>query len=435
MEGDPKETGAALKRLLSEEKQAALGRAGGEAFGSLPARPLLPTVARAAAAALVERLRVAEQQAMMSWTGGGGPGQPAGGPGAPKPDYVDPARQIIPDSETVVVGTLLLPAATTGLGHPDTRGRRSCLEAIRLAARTVTERIPDGRQYQANDMPPEILAQLKREQAALVTAFQPLTLELQGACKPLSATLDADSPGVFEAACGALEEIAEVRQRLAGMVGGVGAKAADELTAALRDSGVVAKLARKLSHQEVTTQLAAVYILETLQAEAAPAAKEVADALADKNPYVRWGAARTAGRMAPAGAAQTVRGLAKLLTDEHEDVRLTAAAALARYGPAAKDAVPALAQAVKKGEADERRLAIAALLAIGAGAVRDKKDLVGAALRDALKDNEVEVRLSAVRAFGRLDPTGKENVEALRAALNDTNPDVRRAASEALLTD
>src|SRR5262249_9001196 len=101
----------------------------------------------------------------------------------------------------------------------------------------------------------------------------------------------------------------------------------------------------------------------------------------------------------------------------------------------AKDAVPALAQAVKKGGADERRLTIAALLAIGTSAVKDRKDMVGAALRDALKDNEVEVRLSAVRALGRLDPTGKERVEALRAALNDTNPDVRRAASEVLLTD
>jgi HEAT repeat protein len=408
MEADPKEMAAALKRLLTEEKKAAVARAGGEAFGSLPARPLQPAVARAGAAALVERLRASRQLINM------------------------PQRA---DGEPMAIGSLFIPAATVGLGHPDVQVRKSCLEVIRLAARAATESIPHHQLAQAQRLPPEAVARLRQEHNALATTLQPLTLELQGACKPVSAALDADNQEVYEAACKALEEIAEVRRRFVGMSGDAGDQAAGELTRALQDSGVVAKLARKLSHKEVKVQLAAIYVLETLGAEAAQAAKEVAAALADKNPYVRWGAARTAGQMAPAGATLTVPGLAKLLTDEHEDVRLTAAAALERCGPAAKDAVSALALAVKKSEAAERPLAMKALIAVGANAIKDKKEVVGSALRDALKDKDAEVRLTAVRALGRLDPTGKESIEALRNALNDADSNVRRAASEALLAE
>jgi HEAT repeat protein len=388
LEADPKVTAAALKRLLTDEKEVA--------------------VARSAADALVERIGVSQWGALEPQGGIGGPGFGLG-------------------RETAVMERLLVPVAATGLGHTDTQVRKSCLDAIRLGARTATDLMPDPQYAPVRNLPLEAGAQLND----LATSFQQLTLELQAACKPLSATLDANNQEVSVAACRALEEIAEVRRKL----GGASNKAAEALTKALRDSGVVAKLARKLSDKEARVQLAAIYVLETLEAEAAPAAKEVAVALADPNPYVRWGAARTAGRMAPQGAGQAVTPLAKLLADEHEDVRLTALAALERYGPAAKDAVPALVQTVKKGETAERQSAMTALIAVGANAIQDRKEVVGSALRDTLKDKEAEVRLTAVRALGRLDPTTKESIEALRGALHDTDANVRRAASEALLAD
>jgi hypothetical protein len=70
-----------------------------------------------------------------------------------------------------------------------------------------------------------------------------------------------------------------------------------------------AALAGSLGDKSVEVRLVALYALETLGPDAAPAAP----ALGDRDPFVRWGAARALGKMAPHGAAKGVPALAAVL--------------------------------------------------------------------------------------------------------------------------
>jgi HEAT repeat protein len=208
------------------------------------------------------------------------------------------------------------------------------------------------------------------------------------------------------------------------------------LTEALRRAA--APLGKRLSDKDVPLRqrLALLYVLETLEADGAPAAEAVTGRLKDDDPFVRWAAVRALGRMALKGdtADKAVVGLAPLLKDGNADVRNTSAAALAGYGPAARGAAGALAAAVKDKDADAdlRALAIGALVAIGADARKEALP----ALVAALVTEDVSVRRATAHALGQFapfDPADKDAVEALRKALDDTDLDVRRAASAALL--
>jgi HEAT repeat protein len=198
----------------------------------------------------------------------------------------------------------------------------------------------------------------------------------------------------------------------------------------------VTAVGKSLGHEDVRVRLGAIYVLEALETAAAPAVGAVVKVTTDKNPFIRWGAARVLGRMAPREPAAVVPAgvvpaLAKLLKDDNRDVFVTALAALERYGPNAKDAVPALGEVVKNdGEAGLRLAAIRALLAVGTDARRASDEL-----RDALAAPDTPVRAAAARALGRLGATEPATKEALRKALADPDASVREAASEALLRE
>ena len=97
-------------------------------------------------------------------------------------------------------------------------------------------------------------------------------------------------------------------------------------------------LAELIAHKDVQLRLAALYALEELEADAAPAAKALVKALDDSDPFVRWAAVRVMGKMRAHQAGMAVPGLGKALADENGDVRATAAVALERYGAEAKAA-------------------------------------------------------------------------------------------------
>ena len=105
-------------------------------------------------------------------------------------------------------------------------------------------------------------------------------------------------------------------------------------------------LEKELSHKEVPVRLAALYVLETLETEAAPVADSVVEALKDSNSFVRWGAVRTLGKTSPLKADKAVPALASLIDDRNGDVRGSVLQALAGYGRGAKAAVPALTRAL-----------------------------------------------------------------------------------------
>src|SRR5262249_48340571 len=124
----------------------------------------------------------------------------------------------------------------------------------------------------------------------------------------------------------------------------------------------------------------------------------------DPDPFVRWAAARTVGKLAPAESATGIPGLIKLLNETDTGIRVTAITSLERYGPAAKEAVPALVIKTRADDAEMRSCAIRALAAIAA----DSQTVAGC-VQDALKDPVELVRQSAREAAAKLRQAAQEN--------------------------
>lgn len=114
------------------------------------------------------------------------------------------------------------------------------------------------------------------------------------------------------------------------------------------------------------------------------------------------------------------------LKDENPRARRTAAARLAKMGAGAKDAIPHLTEMVKEEDTDVRLSAVYALGKIGPS---DKETAV-AALATALDDQDLIVRKFAVEALANV---GDASVVALTQALGDENLSVRKDAAKALL--
>ncbi|HZT82817.1 MAG TPA: HEAT repeat domain-containing protein [Gemmataceae bacterium] len=231
---------------------------------------------------------------------------------------------------------------------------------------------------------------------------------------------------------------------------------------------------RLLTDPSPKARLAAAEALEAMGREAAPAAWQLARAAAlDPDRFVRWVAARTLGKLAVREGekgkadlvpqrvieAAVVPALARLLADEDLDLRIAAAKALELYGPRAADAVPMLAWSVNAGDPDIRMAAIQALTGIGVAAAprgltamtqalrhpdpRVRREAAQALahfggyarwLRDRQKarrnDDEKRIEDAALARIGQAAPTA---LDALARTLNDSDPQVRQAASDGLL--
>lgn len=339
-----------------------------------------------------------------------------------------------------------VPAVAAGLKDEDAGVRAASAAALGRAARATWATGNQIASAFANVLAfspelvrePEQKKQLAEHGKKEVGQLGSLMTDLAGEAGKLAALASDPDDRTATAALSALEGFAEARAGVAGAFDAVAklsgdkidTKSLDSTDKALRDA--VPKVAGALAHKDVRVRLGGLYVLETLGAEAAPASGAVAKAMADGDPFVRWGAARAAGKMAPAGADALVETLAPLLKDANRDVRITAAAALRRFGPKAGPAVKALAATVKgdkDADADSQQWAIKALLAVGPAA---KADAVPA-LTAALASPDTEVRAAAARGLVAFGPD-RAAVAALRKLLDDPNADVRRAAAEALLS-
>jgi HEAT repeat protein len=186
--------------------------------------------------------------------------------------------------------------------------------------------------------------------------------------------------------------------------------------------------------------------------------------LSDPDRFVRWAAVRTLGRLAPREANLVVPAVARLLEDGDLDVEVAAATALERYGPQATDAVTALAQRSTHGDAEIRIAAMRVLVAIGndaapalpsvarnlvtqlAGISADfdllqpgrttpgaERAALSAAATLLGAPQPARIRVTAAETLGRFGKLAAAAAPVLQQALSDIDPDVRRAASEALL--
>jgi HEAT repeat protein len=188
-------------------------------------------------------------------------------------------------------------------------------------------------------------------------------------------------------------------------------------------------LVKGVDDPDLAVREATVDALEMLSDEARPVAGSLVRALGDPNPFVRWAAARTLGRIAPVEDETAVPALARLLQNLDLDVRIAAATALQHYGPAARAAVPDLTRVVNRGDAEIRVAVIRALEGIGTDAAPSIPVITA-----ALADPNPRVRLAAADVLGHFGALARDSESALRKALDDSDADVRRAASDALLS-
>jgi HEAT repeat protein len=332
-------------------------------------------------------------------------------------------------ADVVQVSRTVLPVAGRGLGDADRNVRSLCCEAIRESALALAN------EAQRTDQPQQPMTDVNQDPAAAARELDRAHDQLL----PLAEALSEQTPKLRVLvndsqleALDSLEAVAEARLKMRPLheAGEKPAKREpDELLAeGLRPTLPALIEQLKAAKQDVRLRLGVLYVLETLEDEAAPAAEAVAGALADADPFVRWGAARTLGKMAPRQAEKSIPALARAVDDPNGDVRSTALAALRRYGPAAQPAVENLVKGLKHWDPQTRLSVAETLGAVGPAAVAAVQPLAA-----ALAGEEPEQRAAAARALGKLGPGARPAEEALRKALSDPERDVRQAACDALL--
>jgi hypothetical protein len=177
------------------------------------------------------------------------------------------------------------PAAGGGLSDAEADVRRLCLEAIRQAALTLQILAP----Y------PEMFSGRGGPGAPGVARDKPVRLmllakSLSEQVPALTRALKDTEVGVCLSANQTLETMAEARLQLRSSAAAEevasGKPAEDPLRAPLR--AAVPVLADELFHKDVRIRLASLYVLETLQVDATPAAAALVQALEDGNLFVRW---------------------------------------------------------------------------------------------------------------------------------------------------
>jgi HEAT repeat protein len=343
-------------------------------------------------------------------------------------------------ADLVKTGCAVVPLAARALGDADATVRHKSAEALHLASETlqklaVVQRSPDA--MEDLGVAQRQLEEDRFEVLGLVMALKDQAAALTHAL----ADSDAD---VRLLARRTLEDIANPQIQLLQQVGeearhnpvGNG-KIPVRLTSlatqktlqdGLKDMALA--LADAISDPDPRARRAALDVLETLGAAAAPAGPALVGALNDDDHFVRWAAARTLGKISPVEAETAVPVLVRLLDDADTDLNQAATAALERYGQSAKAALPDLIRIMGAGDPYRRVAAIHALPAIDGPDVY----LSIPALTTLLRDRSPLVRCAAAETLGKFGPSARgEAADPLARALKDKNADVRRAADQALL--
>jgi HEAT repeat protein len=339
------------------------------------------------------------------------------------------------------VGQVVVPMAGRALGDTDPRVRGQALRALGQSAEALKQVVLAGRLPEDLEDVSETHERLDQERDDLL----PLILALKDQGAALTRVLTDPDSEVVALARQALEDMTNPQLRLlerANQVtqdkGGPPASLPPTrfvLTSSSRDpllqglQGMVRTLAAGLADKDVRARRTVIDVLEGLGPAAAPAAAQLVQALADSDPFVRWAAARTLGKISPVEAATAVPALARLLEDTDLDLRLAAAVALERYGPAANAAVTALMESVQSTEPVLRIASIRALGSIGAPDACQAIPI----LSESMTDPDSRVRQMAAKVLGKMGPLAREAEIALRQALDDKDPEVQKAAGEALL--
>jgi HEAT repeat protein len=342
-------------------------------------------------------------------------------------------------ADAIAVACAVVPVAASALADEHAGVRRLCVDAIGVAAATLSKLVPEPRQTEdAADMQ-EYRRGLEEDVISLAPLFQVLKEQVPA----LTRALGDSHAEVRLMARGALEEadVADARLRVIRQAMQLEAAGDDGSNRSVQPAGLpapgaqaeglqtkIAALVAGMSDKDARARRAAIDVLEALGVAAAPAAPALVKALTDSDRFVRWSAARTLGKVAPAEERTAVPAVGRLLEDDDPDVRLAAITALERYGPASASEVPALLRNVPVGDTEVRLAAMRALKAIGSDAQAAIPILTA-----ALADGNARIRQTAAECLGSFGPAAQDGAEDLRRLLADRDPGVRKAASAALL--
>jgi HEAT repeat protein len=359
-------------------------------------------------------------------------------------------------AEVVNMGAMAVRAAAHGLNDKDVQVRRHCLDAFRSAAVALTESLPslERRGVSYDSLGVSRSDQLLFEEFADVTALAEALAD-QGPA--LDVALKASDVESRILAARTLEFMADAQKRLghrapappvpgsrASLDNSVLIAAALESTDFLeaqvnpahRAEDALKKLQDRLpalivalQDPESRVRLAVLDVLETMAEDAGSATGVLIKVLNDPDPFVRWSAMRTLSRIGPAKGVAAVEPLTRHFNDRDLDVRLASMQVIERFGAAGKDAVPALINELRFEDPQVRLSALRALGGIGEAA-----QAAVPAVADSLSHSDVRVRRMAAEVLGRFGPaTRLKAEEPLKKALEDSDADVRKAASDALL--
>jgi HEAT repeat protein len=186
-----------------------------------------------------------------------------------------------------------------------------------------------------------------------------------------------------------------------------------------------------LSEPDSRLRRAAATFLMLIDERALPMVPALIKALDDPDRAIRWLAARSLQNLPPEQIRPAVPYLAKLLADPDLTLRMMGADTLKAMGPSARAAVDALAEATLKGDADGRVAIMNALIALG-------PDVAQAAVPKLIEvlgqsDAEPKVIATAADTLAQIGPAAKSAVPALQRLMHHDSPEVRLAASEAIL--
>jgi HEAT repeat protein len=184
-----------------------------------------------------------------------------------------------------------------------------------------------------------------------------------------------------------------------------------------------------LKDSDRNTRLAAANSLGAQGPRAALAAKQLGEMLKEDDPTLRLAAAQALGKIGPT-AHEAYPALLRRLGDRDAGVREAARQALDRVGRPTAEDIPELREALKDPTPAVRVFALDALLSM------ELSPKTAAPLYAAvLKDEDRTLRLRAVKALGKVGPKGREAAfPALLGAMRDVDPEVRKAAGEAIET-
>jgi HEAT repeat protein len=366
-------------------------------------------------------------------------GQTQTGVEASRTDVLDAAREAVA-------------ASGAALKDTDVQVRRLAIEAMFQAASAFRELVPDA--YSPTSFPPrgrplepgeaQDIAKAHKKVEQDLAGFDPIIQAAKGQARTLAQALTDSDSQVRERARQALEMYGNARLRMRRLAESVPelptdapavqkVRAAqkegkqDDLTLAILPGLEV--IQRGVRDPNVQVRRSTLDFLESLEENSAPAIPAIVGALSDPDRFVRWAAARTLGKIGPIRTEMTVPALARLLQDPDLDVSLIAQGTLRSFGFHAKAAVPALIEATRVGDAEGRVGALQTLASVGAA---DAAVSIPAVIA-ALGNSDIRVRKAAAETLGSFGGSARVAVAPLRGLLQDEDPDVRRAASDALL--